>query len=325
LGSDEYYATRAQGTNNGFLQALYNDTLGRAPDPGGMAAFMALLSGGTTRQQIAALVLGSGEYQQVLVRSMYRQFVGRDPSAAELTTTLTSLQQQASDQSVLANLLGSNAYFATAIDTYGTTNQKFVTHVYRDLLGQDPDPTSFTSWVSQLNANTLTPRQLVLALESSDAYRQNTVQALYQQLLGRVADPAGLAGFDTALSQGTTDENLTAILAGSDEYYQKQGRTNDAFVQGLYSNLLGRAADAAGLAGFTQVLAAGSARSTVINAILSSAEYQQRVITDLYQKLLGRAPDPAGLAGFATLLANGTTDETVIAALVCSSEYLAKA
>ena len=48
-----------------------------------------------------------------------------------------------------------------------------------------------------------------------------TVQDLYRQLLHRPADASGLSIYTNALQQGVTNEQLLAILAGSDEYFSR--------------------------------------------------------------------------------------------------------
>jgi hypothetical protein len=84
IGSQEYFQVRAGGTNAGFLQALYQDVLHRAPDAFGLQAFTAALDAGVSRQQVALLVLSSPEGTNVQAQTSFNQFLqlNSDPTAA---------------------------------------------------------------------------------------------------------------------------------------------------------------------------------------------------------------------------------------------------
>ncbi len=50
------------------------------------------------------------------------------------------------------------------------TNEEFVTALYFDFLGRDPDAAGFAGWVAALNTNQLTRDQLIAAFGQSDEY-----------------------------------------------------------------------------------------------------------------------------------------------------------
>jgi len=106
LGSEEYFQTRGGSTQDGFLDALYHDLLGRPPTAGERALF-----GGMPRTQIAAQVLGSTEFRTLLIQGYFQMFLGRAPTAAELATFLAMFGAGASDEEVAAAILGSTEYF----------------------------------------------------------------------------------------------------------------------------------------------------------------------------------------------------------------------
>lgn len=95
-------------------------------------------------------------------------------------------------------------------------------------------------------------------------------------------------------------------------------------VAGLYRDYLGREAEQAGLAYWSTQMANGSMTlAGVINAIIASAEYQNRsAVEKLYQTYLGRSADGAGLSYWSGQLNSGAmTTNAVAAALIGSSEY----
>src|SRR5207247_5123032 len=105
-GSQEYFDTRAGDTNDGFLDALYADTLNRPVDPPARQAADFALAHGGTRTQIALGVLNSDEYHRRLADSFFLQFLDRpaDPSAE--TAVANALDQGARDEQLIAAIIG---------------------------------------------------------------------------------------------------------------------------------------------------------------------------------------------------------------------------
>jgi autotransporter-associated beta strand protein len=100
---------------------------------------------------------------------------------------------------------------------------------------------------------------------------------------------------------------------------------NEIFVSQLYRDLLGRPADAGGLAGWSSALDQGAARSTVALDIEASADYKAVVVRGLYASLLGRQAAEAEVRSWASVLEDGATVEQVKAAFLNSAEYFQRA
>jgi hypothetical protein len=109
--SPEYFQTRSNSNNDGFLNALYADALGRAVDSGGRATWDQDLASGATRAQVAAAILATTEYHQVLVQSYYGHFLDRRADSNGLSTFAQDLDNGLRDEQVLAAIVGSNEYF----------------------------------------------------------------------------------------------------------------------------------------------------------------------------------------------------------------------
>lgn len=110
LASPEFLAD-AGGTDTGFVTLLYQDILGRSPDPAGLNAFVAALQGGASYQQVALDVLSSTEYRTDLLQSWYERFLGRPIDPSGLATFLGQMAAGASDTTVLAEILGSDEFY----------------------------------------------------------------------------------------------------------------------------------------------------------------------------------------------------------------------
>lgn len=105
--------------------------------------------------------------------------------------------------------------------------------------------------------------------------------------------------------------------------YQSQTNVNQTYVQAVYHDVLGRAADPDGLAFWTNQLAHGTPRGSVAFALVHSDEYYRNIIiTPAYVNYLGRQPDPTGLAFWVDQMQHhGVTDEELEANLIGSLEF----
>jgi hypothetical protein len=110
LSSAEYFS-RAGGTNTAFVDALYHDALGRAVDPLGGLACVALLNLGADRNVVASAIVTSNEANQDLVQQDYLQFLGRPVDAVGLSACSGALQQGMRDEAILAGIIGSGEFF----------------------------------------------------------------------------------------------------------------------------------------------------------------------------------------------------------------------
>ena len=108
VGSTEYFQNEAGGTNSGFLSAIYEDALARPIDPTAEVNDLALLSQGTTRQQIAYDVLRSVEYDTSLVNYFYETFLRRPADRTGHNKYVTALQNGVTDQQVIASIVASH-------------------------------------------------------------------------------------------------------------------------------------------------------------------------------------------------------------------------
>ncbi len=110
LSSPEYYARRANGSDQGFLSALYLDVLGRSAGAADFAAWGA--SSGSAwsdadRGNVVAAVLQSPEYRNDLIEGYYQTYLGRLANSTEL-----GLWSGVSDEAIIAAILSSDELFS---------------------------------------------------------------------------------------------------------------------------------------------------------------------------------------------------------------------
>jgi streptogramin lyase len=202
------------------------------------------------------------------------------------------------------------------------TAQSWLDRVYQDLLNRPGDPAGEAAWTNLLNHGA-SRQTVVTMIEQSAEYRSDEVGKLYQQLLHRNADAQGLNAFVNALGSGATILQVEAAMAGSPEFFQNAGGSNQGFVTALYSNLLHRAPDPGGQAMALVALNGGVSRQAVAGAVLSSPEFYADLVTSLYIQFLQRAPDSFGFNLSVQALGNGFSEEGLVAVLLGSDEYFA--
>lgn len=106
------------------------------------------------------------------------------------------------------------------------------------------------------------------AEEAAEVYR------LYHAILGRAPDAQGYAAWTMALKRGeATPFDVAEGILNAPEAKARLGALSDAaFVEGLYTGVLGRAADTAGLAHWRACLYEGMERSAVALHVCRSVE-----------------------------------------------------
>ena len=144
------------------------------------------------------------------------------------------------------------------------------------------------------------------------------VESLYTELLGRASDAEGKAFWNSLLATSTKEAVLAqfkaAVLAAgqadpSNADYQGLIAQNKAFVATLYTNLLGREADAEGLDFWANALTSGTSRGDLL-AQFTAAAMASGADNDDYQAITAKlAVADAFSAKFSAFNADVTADE----------------
>jgi hypothetical protein len=111
MGSSEYYFGRGGGTAFGFLNAVYNDALGRPLDGPGAAYWGGLLASGMDRGALALQLLQSTDAEKVVVQNYYTQVLLRSADPSGQAYWAGQVQAGLPDAYVLAGLVASREYY----------------------------------------------------------------------------------------------------------------------------------------------------------------------------------------------------------------------
>lgn len=208
------------------------------------------------------------------------------------------------------------------------TAADFVTQQYEDFLSRPPDAAGLAYWSSTLEDG-LDPSTLIESLALSAEFEGTVapVVRLYYAHFQRPPDYDGLTYWAGVARQGSSMAAISEQFVLSEEFSVTYGALSDrAYVDQVYQNVLGRAADPAGLTYWLSQLSGGMTRGELMVAFSDSAEYRasigsQVLATMLYVGMLRRAPEMVGLDYWADVIDDGVPYRNVIAGFVGSGEY----
>jgi alpha-tubulin suppressor-like RCC1 family protein len=270
---------------------------------GGSASFTATASGDPAPgYQWQVSVDGGATWNNVANGGMNPGCLGANTTTLILDSA-TLAMNGSEYRCVATNDAGSACSSATTLTVF-TADQTFLQNIFRDVLGREIDPGALSSFAAALAGGQ--SRSAVLAeLLASTEYNLRQIEPairLYYAALARPPDYTGLQNWSNALHNGTlTLTGAADQFAGSVEFLLHYGSLdNTGYVQQLYRNVLGREADAPGLADWVNQLNAGASRGTVLVGFSESDEFKANLATDveiirLYFLFLGRTPTAAEL------------------------------
>jgi hypothetical protein len=162
------------------------------------------------------------------------------------------------------------------------------------------------------------------AISHSAEYYTDFVTGVYRQYLKRDPDAPGLSGWVGLLQRGMTDEELEAGFIGSPEYIRNHGGIGEAWVRGLYQDLLGRTPSPQEVTAWMNLLAGGASSYFIAHGFAASAEREALRVAGDYLHYLGRPSAAAETNAWVGLFQHGLDNESVIGGFVGSAEYYHK-
>jgi alpha-tubulin suppressor-like RCC1 family protein len=173
-GDDQTETLLAQGYPAGlagadFVQVAFRGFLRREADAGALSAFSGALGAGTfTHGGLVDTLLSSAEFSQYVgpASRLYLAAFRRVPDATGLDNWINYMRAGNSLESVGDAFVVSPEFQLT----YGTLNDaQFVTLLYENVLGREPDPTGLADWTAQLGAGATRGQILIGFSESQES------------------------------------------------------------------------------------------------------------------------------------------------------------
>lgn len=188
-------------SNSRWLAALYHDVLGRAPDASAPTTFIHQLATGSTREQIAASVVGSPEASADALTATYQTLLGRPPSQDELAAGGSATQVLTSDE----------YYDLSHPEANGPELADLVRAASCEMLGR-PATDAEVATVQ----NSLDRAAAINSILASADYRSHSVDLLYERYLRRAPTAA-----ERHAAAGRSQNDLGVALLASPEYFQR--------------------------------------------------------------------------------------------------------
>lgn len=294
INSQEFQSTYGSLSNTEFVNLVYQNVLGRAPDQDGLAYWVLQMDLGNTDQ--AGLMLGFIFSQEFVDREDLRQrlnglslaLANATLSEANMSRYLVWINTEGHYRSVLREMLAGNGYreqlmdnmsdaradsdgdgrtdgfeFAEGFDVLARDNdvidsdEQFVKQTLRDFIGHR---NSMLDEAQQLLAlqNMGSRSAWIDSLLQSTQVNQNrkVIIRLYNAILGRRSERDGLMFWIERYESGiNTLEEIANAFISSNEFQATYGDlSNGDFVNLVYRNVLGREGDAGGVAYWTSQL-----------------------------------------------------------------------
>lgn len=263
-GDDVLHGDRGDASfdvNAGRIVRLYQATLDRAPDQGGLLGWVAALQGGARLPDVARGFVESPEFQAAyggrddagFVTLLYQNVLGRSPGASEVAYWAGQLASGARDRPAVV------ADFAES--------PEFQRNTLPDTLGHGSVAREM-AW-------------------SDDVFR------LYQAVLDRAPNLGGLSYWAGELAAGVALREVIGGFMSSPEFRGKYGALNDAdFVTQLYQNVLTRAPAGQEVTYWQGQLASGARdRAEVVAGFAQSPEFRAQTAQPMTEWMRREAAD----------------------------------
>jgi hypothetical protein len=216
--------------NAAFVDALYNDFLGRAgntssnTDAGNWINL--LNSGAATIASVANSIIGSAESLSRVVNGLYLKLLNRNADSGGLSNFVAMLQKGTSLEQVIAALMTSAEY-----DTRYGSRGAFVQSLFQVLLGRTGSGSEVAAWEN--NVSMLGRTAVINLFLQSSEFRTDVVRALFgftpapfasvaslfPNLLHRTSPPTA-ADVNAFVNSGLSIGGVVQAIASSNEFFQ---------------------------------------------------------------------------------------------------------
>ncbi|HEX7379113.1 MAG TPA: DUF4214 domain-containing protein [Pirellulales bacterium] len=196
---------------------------------------------GVITDNIGTLAAGSSDTITVTVTPTQ---AGTLTNTANVTTTTSNSSDQTSAtvQTTVQAATNSQYWYLNGQAGDGT-DRTFVTNLYRELLGREPDPQGLQSWLNVLQqtpgSSVVVRQEVIEGFLHSEEYKAHWINGVFEEFLGRAADPVAQGYLVKALDLGVPMQLLVTAVLSSPEFFARSGGTDADFVQAVYNDLLG--------------------------------------------------------------------------------------
>jgi hypothetical protein len=229
---------------------------------------------------------------------LYDVVLGRDVDQPGLNYSIQVLDDDTELKDFANGLISSGEF----VGKHGgnLTNAQFVEVLYQNMRGAPASVGEVASWAAQLESGQMTRGEVAVSFANS-AEEQNatasivaqgiwdrdegaiSIANLYDTAFDRLPDADGLATWVSQVNQDDVEmRDIANAFYNSNEASSLRALDDAGFINEIYQNALGRAAEAGGLSYWLGQISSGMSRADVMMTISESAEHQQ-INAELFQ------------------------------------------
>ncbi len=195
-----------------YVDLAFERLQGRAPTTEEATRWQAQVGDGDRLSLAEELVVGE-HFAGVLVDDLYRSALGRNADGEGRSYWVATMADGLKYEHLGTLFYGSPEYFRRA----GGTNEAFVTSLYLNILGRQPDSEGLQYWLGLLEGGRATPADVANAFFRSLESRRDRARGMYQRVIQ--SDPDSVEVEQNAERLLTIDDlALAAELAASPEF-----------------------------------------------------------------------------------------------------------
>jgi hypothetical protein len=181
---------------------------------------------------VATGILNSPENFTNFIGNEYKHLLGRTPDSSGLNNFLSLLENGVNPETVEAQIASSTEY----VLDHGNTATGFVTGLYQDLLGRNPDINGLNNWLNAL-ANGSTTFQVAAAFVTSQEREVGLIRGDYQLFLGRNPRTDEIVAWLTQFQNGSNRAMVEAGIIASDEFFALANKDPSTFIVHTYQDV----------------------------------------------------------------------------------------
>ena len=228
-----------------FIQAMYENCLGREPEKDGYYNWSGYLWNGKTAADVVNGFFRSAEFQNrntdddAFTEICYRVFLNRPSDPAGKNSWMKAMADGCSRNYVLRGFLRSDEFLSICQkaqisrgdivlteprDKYPNISA-FVSRLYTKALNRSFDPAGLNDWVRHIASKTITAREAAVnGFLNSPEFRQRKlsdteyIRTLYRVFMDREGEEAGVRYWEKKLAGGMTRQKAAEGFADSAEF-----------------------------------------------------------------------------------------------------------
>ena len=235
----------------------------------------------------------------------------------------------------------------SVLSVNNTAIEQFVTRLYSEILGRNPEPGGFAHWTNELVKGA--PGALIAhgfffspEFQRRPLTPEQYIDIHYRTLLNRNAESGGRTHWVDLLKSGLPREDIFSGFVNSKEftdlctqygivrgtYTPPAGGVIKMFVTRLYREMLGRDPDSAGLNSLTNNILNGATGAFAASRVLFSAEMDRRNLSNgdyvevLFKSLYNRSSTALEKNALVEQLNRGTSKFEIYAGFIKSNEFI---